>query len=60
MTLVERGGATEITLRAVFKTKAQRDEVVERYGAIEGGQQTLGRLAAYVATLPAGAGAMRN
>jgi uncharacterized protein YndB with AHSA1/START domain len=51
VTLVERGGATEVTMRAVFKTKAQRDEVVERYGAIEGGRQTLGRLALYVATL---------
>ena len=51
VTLVERGGATEVTMRAVFKTKAQRDEVVERYHAIEGGKQTLGRLALYVATL---------
>ena len=51
MTLVPRGGATEITLRSVFKTKEQRKEVVERYHAIEGGKQTLGRLAAYVATL---------
>ena len=49
--LVERGGATEVTMRAVFKTKAQRDEIVERYQAIEGGRQTLGRLALYVATL---------
>ena len=51
VTLVERGGATEVTMRAVFKTKAQRDEVVERYHAIEGGKQTLGRLALYVAIL---------
>jgi uncharacterized protein YndB with AHSA1/START domain len=51
VTLVERGGATEVTMRAVFQTKAQRDEVVERYNAIEGGKQTLGRLALYVATL---------
>ena len=51
VTLVERGGATEVTMRAVFKTKEQRDEVVERYHAIEGGKQTLGRLALYVATL---------
>ncbi len=51
VTLVERGSATEVTMRAVFRTRAQRDEVVERYGAIEGGKQTLGRLALYVATL---------
>ena len=53
VTFVERGAATEIIMRAVFKTKAMRDEVVERYGAIEGGKQTLGRLASYVATLAA-------
>jgi uncharacterized protein YndB with AHSA1/START domain len=51
VTLVERGTATEVTMRAVFKTKEQFDEVVERYGAIEGGQQHLGRLAAYIVTL---------
>jgi uncharacterized protein YndB with AHSA1/START domain len=53
VTFVERGGATELTMRSTFMTKEQRDEVVERYGAIEGGKQTLGRLAAYVATLAA-------
>ena len=56
VTLVERGSATEVTMRAVFKTKAMRDEVVERYGAIEGGRQTVDRLAKYVATLAALAG----
>ena len=54
--LIERGETTEIVLRSVFKTKEQRDEVVERYGAIEGGHQTLGRLAVYVAALGAKAG----
>lgn len=56
VTFVERGAATEVTMRAVFKTKAMRDEVVERYGAIEGANQTLGRLAMYVATLAAAGG----
>ena len=51
VSFVERGEATEVTMRAVFKTKQQRDEVVERYGAIEGGKQTLGRLAAYIEQL---------
>ncbi len=54
VTFVERGPATEVTMRAVFKTKAMRDEVVDRFGAIEGGKQTLGRLAGYIATLKAG------
>jgi uncharacterized protein YndB with AHSA1/START domain len=54
--LIERGETTEIVLRTVFKTRAQRDEVVERYSAIEGGHQTLGRLAVYVVELGAKAG----
>ena len=48
ITLAVRGDTTEVTMQAVFKTKEQRDLVVEQYGAIEGGKQTLGRLAAYV------------
>lgn len=54
VTLVERGPATEVTMRAVFKTKEQHDEVIERYGALEGATQHLGRLAGYVVTLVAG------
>jgi uncharacterized protein YndB with AHSA1/START domain len=42
------GAATWVEMRTVFPTKAQRDEVVEKYHAIEGGQQTLSNLAAYV------------
>jgi hypothetical protein len=33
----------------VFPTKELRDEAVEKYHAIEGGEQTLSNLAAYVA-----------
>ena len=40
--------ATELTLRTAFATAAERDEVVVQRGAIEGGKQTLGRLADYV------------
>ncbi len=43
---VEEG--TLVTLRTVFTSKEARDVVVERYGAIEGGKQTIGRLAAYL------------
>lgn len=49
ITFVEREGATEVSLRALFPTKAARDDAVEKFGAIEGGRQTLGRLAEYVA-----------
>jgi uncharacterized protein YndB with AHSA1/START domain len=42
------GNKTEVTLRGVFPSKAERDRVVKEFGAIEGGRQTLGRLAALV------------
>ena len=42
------GAATRIEMRTVFPTKELRDEAVERYHAIEGGEQTLDNLAAYV------------
>ena len=45
------GAATRIEMRTVFPTKELRDEAVEKYHAIEGGQQTLGNLAAYVTEL---------
>jgi uncharacterized protein YndB with AHSA1/START domain len=44
-------GNTVLTMRSVFPSKGEMDRVVERYGAIEGGNQTLDRLAAYVATV---------
>jgi uncharacterized protein YndB with AHSA1/START domain len=49
--------ATLIEMRTVFRTKEQRDEAVERYHAVEGGRQTLGNLAAYVAELVRDGGA---
>jgi uncharacterized protein YndB with AHSA1/START domain len=42
------GAATRLEMRTVFPTKKLRDEAVEKYHAIEGGQQTLSKLAAYV------------
>lgn len=39
-------GQTILTMRSVFPTAEARRLVVERYGAIEGGHQTLARLAA--------------
>jgi uncharacterized protein YndB with AHSA1/START domain len=54
VTFVDRGPKSEVILRALFNTKAQRDRVVEEYRAVEAGHQTLGRLAAYV-TNPANA-----
>ena len=48
LTFARHGAATRIEMRTVFPTKELRDEVVEKYHAIEGGRQTLSNLAAYV------------
>ncbi|MFG2376771.1 SRPBCC family protein [Streptomyces sp. NPDC048504] len=45
------GDGTRIVMRTVFPTKELRDEAVEKYHAIEGGEQTLSNLAAYVVEL---------
>jgi len=39
---------TEMTIHHVFDNRGDRDLVVQKYGAIEGGKQTLGKLAAQV------------
>ncbi|GDY14262.1 hypothetical protein LBMAG53_31400 [Planctomycetota bacterium] len=46
----EEHGRTTVTMRHVFPTKQARDEVVERYGAIEGGKQHLANLEAHVSS----------
>jgi len=51
LTFAPDGAATRIEMRAVFPTKVLRDAAVENYHAIEGGQQTLGKLAAYVSEI---------
>jgi uncharacterized protein YndB with AHSA1/START domain len=48
LTFTPHGTATRIEMRTVFPTKESRDQAVERSHAVEGGQQTLGHLAAYV------------
>jgi uncharacterized protein YndB with AHSA1/START domain len=49
LTFEPAGEQTRIVMRTVFPTKELRDEAVEQYHAIEGGEQTLRNLAAYVA-----------
>ena len=51
LTFERAGDETRIVMRTVFPSKEFRDEAVEKYHAIEGGEQTLGNLAAYVAEL---------
>ena len=41
-------GRTQMTMRSRFPSAAARAAVVERYGAIEGGKQTLARLAEHL------------
>ena len=40
----EENYSTKITMRMVFRSKEERDMVVEKYGAIEGNKQTMDRL----------------
>jgi len=49
LTFVPERTSTLLEMRTLFPTKQLRDEAVERYHAVEGGQQTLDNLAAYVA-----------
>jgi uncharacterized protein YndB with AHSA1/START domain len=51
LTFQPHGTATRIVMRTVFPTKQLRDQAVEHYHAIEGGEQTLSNLAAYVAEI---------
>ena len=48
LTFAADGDETRIEMRTLFPTKELRDEAVAKYHAIEGGQQTLSNLAAYV------------
>jgi uncharacterized protein YndB with AHSA1/START domain len=48
LTFEPAGEQTRLVMRTVFPTAELRDEAVEKYHAIEGGQQTLRKLAAYV------------
>ena len=51
LTFTPDGAATRIEMRTVFPTTELRDEAVEKYHALEGGQQTLSHLAAHVAEM---------
>ncbi|MFF7527057.1 SRPBCC family protein [Streptomyces pseudovenezuelae] len=51
LTFEPAGGQTRIEMRTLFPTRELRDEAVEKYHAVEGGEQTLRNLAAYVAVL---------
>jgi uncharacterized protein YndB with AHSA1/START domain len=48
VTFDDEDGKTRITMKSVFQTAKQRNHVVEKYHAIEGGEQHLSRLDEYV------------
>jgi uncharacterized protein YndB with AHSA1/START domain len=47
LTLTEHGPRTKVTLRMIFPT-AEAREAVKKFGAVEGGVQTMARLAGYL------------
>ena len=49
VTFEEMAGTTALSLRLVFDSEQDRDLVAEKYHAVEGGEQTLGRLGALLA-----------
>jgi uncharacterized protein YndB with AHSA1/START domain len=51
VTFEDLGGKTRLTMRAVFPSAAERDRVAKDYGAVEGAQQTLARLAEHLETM---------
>jgi uncharacterized protein YndB with AHSA1/START domain len=53
VTFAEEGRLTRLTMRMLFPSTEARDHVVAKYGAIEGGVQTLGRLAEHVSKMAA-------
>lgn len=54
--LEPEGGQTNVTFRLVFATPFFRDQFARKYSAVDGGKQTLDRLAAYLAETAANPG----
>jgi uncharacterized protein YndB with AHSA1/START domain len=51
VTFEEKSGKTLVTLRVTLASSQERERLIEEVGALEGGKQTLGRLAAYAEKL---------
>jgi uncharacterized protein YndB with AHSA1/START domain len=49
VTFFAEGGKTRVTMRQLYNSAAERDAVVQKYRAVEGGKQTLDRLAELLA-----------
>jgi uncharacterized protein YndB with AHSA1/START domain len=46
-----KGNTTELTMKMIFKTKKIKDDVVEKYGALDGNRQTMNRLEEYLKSM---------
>jgi uncharacterized protein YndB with AHSA1/START domain len=51
VTFADQGGKTRLDMRLQFDTAAEREAAVEKYGAVEGLNQTLNRLAGYLGAM---------
>ncbi len=51
LTFEDHGESTRIVMRTVFPTAELRDQAVEEFHAVEGGRQTLARLAVFVSSI---------
>lgn len=51
VTFDEHRGGTRLTMRMRFATAEERQQVIDDFGAMEGANQTMGRLRAYLATM---------
>lgn len=51
VTFEKVGDKTKLTMHSVFESAEDLDRVEREYGAIEGGKQTISRLAAYLLTI---------
>jgi uncharacterized protein YndB with AHSA1/START domain len=49
VTFEKESGKTKLTMRMVFDTAAERDQAMEKFNAVEGLGETLGRLKEYLA-----------
>ena len=49
--LTEEGGKTRLNMQMLFESAAERDNTARKFGAVEGLNQTLGRLQEHLAKM---------
>ncbi len=53
VTFEDLGGRTRLTMRMVFDTAAERQQVIDEFGELQGANETMERLREYLATMEA-------